>query len=147
MTGARRGRRVKEAGEETRMPKPEECLYTREHEWVWSDGDEIRIGVTEFAQGELGEVIYVELKDVGAAVAAGEEIGTIESVKAVAEVYAPVAGEIVARNEGLADKPETINEAPLGDGWLVRMRPADRSELEGLMDHAAYARYLEDESH
>jgi len=127
------------------MPKPEQCRYTREHEWVWLDGDEIRIGVTDFAQGELGEVIYVELKEVGATIASGDEIGTIESVKAVAEVYAPVAGEIVSRNEALADSPEQINEQPLGDGWLISMRPDDASELEGLMDHAAYMRYLEDE--
>lgn len=129
------------------MPKPEDCRYTREHEWIHAEGEAIRIGVTEFAQGELGEVIYVELKDVGASVSAGDEIGTIESVKAVAEVYAPVSGDIVSRNDALADKPETINDDPLGEGWLVTMKPAEDADLDALMDHAAYTRYLSDEGH
>lgn len=126
---------------------PKELRYSKEHEWALVDGDVVTVGVTHFAQDELGEVVFVELPEPGASFAAHDEIGTIESVKAVAEVYAPVSGDIVSRNDGLADKPETINDDPLGAGWLVTMKPADAAELDGLMDHAAYARYLADEGH
>ena len=128
------------------MPRPEACMYTKDHEWVHREGGVVRIGVTEFAQNELGDIVFVNLKDSGSALEQGDELGTIESVKAVAEVYAPVAGELVELNGALTDRPETINEDPHGDGWLVTMRPADPAALEGLMSHEAYRQFLEREA-
>jgi glycine cleavage system H protein len=122
---------------------PDDVKYSKDHEWVRAGGDEWEVGITDFAQSELGEVVYVELPEVGESFAAGDEIGTIESVKAVAEVYAPIAGEIVAVNEGLADAPERVNEDPHGEGWLVRMRPASEDALGDLMDASAYGEFVE----
>ena len=129
------------------MARQEECLYTKEHEWVHRDGDEIVVGITDFAQQELGDIVYVDMGDPGREVAAGEALGDIESVKAVAQVYAPVGGTVTAVNEDLADAPEKVNQDPFGEGWLVRMRPADPAELDALMDHEAYRRFLEEEGH
>ena len=125
------------------MPSPEECRYTKEHEWVHQDGDLLVVGVTDFAQSELGEIVYVDLKPAGPSLTAGDEIGTIESVKAVAEVYAPVRGDVVEVNAGLADTPEAINEDPMGSGWLVKMRPESADAFGELMDHATYVSYLD----
>jgi glycine cleavage system H protein len=122
---------------------PDDVRYSKDHEWVRAGGDEWEVGITDFAQSELGEVVYVELPEVGESFAAGDEIGTIESVKAVAEVYAPIAGEIVAVNEDLADAPERVNEDPHGEGWLVRMRPASEDALGDLMDASAYGEFVE----
>ena len=129
------------------MARQEECLYTKEHEWVLREGDEIVVGITDFAQQELGDIVYVDMGEPGREVAAGEAIGDIESVKAVAQVYAPVGGTVTAVNEELADAPEKVNQDPFGEGWLVRMKPADPAELDGLMDHEAYRRFLEEEGH
>ena len=129
------------------MARQEECLYTKEHEWVLRDGDEIVVGITDFAQQELGDIVYVDMGDPGREVAAGEAIGDIESVKAVAQVYAPVGGIVTAINEALADSPEKVNQDPFGEGWLVRMKPTDPGELDGLMDHEAYRRFLDEEGH
>jgi glycine cleavage system H protein len=120
-------------------------MFTKEHEWVYREDDIVRIGVTDFAQKELGDIVFVELKDGGTQLEAGDELGTIESVKAVAEVYAPVPGELLTANDVLTDKPETVNEDPYGDGWLVTFRPSDPSSLEDLMTHEAYSRFLEEE--
>ena len=119
---------------------PSDLRYTEEHEWVRPGDGVCRIGITAFAQDELGEVVFVELPEVGQTFQAGEEIGTIESVKAVAEIYAPVAGEIVAVNETLDAEPEKVNNDVYGEGWLVEMRYADAAELEGLLDAASYER-------
>ncbi|MEM6454099.1 MAG: glycine cleavage system protein GcvH [Acidobacteriota bacterium] len=124
---------------------PESYRYTEEHEWlrVGDDGT-ISLGVTAFAQNELGEVVYVELPSVGDAVTAGDPIGSIESVKAVAEIYSPIGGEIAAVNSSLDDAPEQVNDAPHDDGWLVRIKPDDdaQSVLDGLMDATAYRRHI-----
>jgi len=125
------------------MPRPEECRYTKEHEWIFREGELLVVGVSDFAQSELGEIVYVDLKPSGQTLTAGDELGTIESVKAVAEVYAPVRGEVVEVNAGLVDTPEAINEDPMGAGWLVKMRPESADAFEGLMDHATYASYLD----
>lgn len=124
---------------------PEDLKYSKDHEWVRVDGDECVFGITDFAQGELGEVVFVELPEVGDSFEAGDEIGTIESVKAVAEVYAPIGGEVVAVNEDLADSPEKVNDDPHGDGWLVRVKPGSADELGELMDASEYRELLDSE--
>jgi glycine cleavage system H protein len=121
---------------------PEEFVYSREHEWVRVEDDACTLGITDFAQQELGEVVFVELPEIGQSFNANDEIGTIESVKAVAEVYTPVAGEVIAVNQALADAPELVNEHPHGDGWLIRIKPASVSELGGLMDAKAYEAFI-----
>lgn len=117
---------------------PSEYRYTREHEWVKIEDDICVLGITHFAQNELGEVVFVELPELGQVFDAGAEIGTIESVKAVAEVYTPVAGEIVEINESLNDDPQTLNEDPHGDGWLVKVKFSSSSDFDELMDAEAY---------
>lgn len=117
---------------------PADYLYSEDHEWLRVEEDLAVIGVTDFAQQELGEVVFVELPEVGQSFAARDEVGTIESVKAVAEVYLPVGGEIVEVNEALADRPELVNESPHEDGWLVKVRMTETSELDGLMNAEAY---------
>ena len=123
---------------------PKEYLYSKEHEWLDLDGDVCTIGITEFAQKELGEVVYVELPEVGATHDAHDEIGTIESVKAVAEVYTPVGGEIVEINEALVDAPEMVNDNPHDDAWLVKIRVSDTSELKDLMNAEEYEEFIND---
>lgn len=118
--------------------------YTEKHEWIEpaaAGGGAFRVGITNFAQEQLGDVVSVELPDVGRAVAADEEFATIESVKAASEIYAPAAGEITAVNSALEDNPALVNEQPEADGWLVEMRLSDASVLEGLMDAAAYEKF------
>ena len=121
--------------------------YTEEHEWLTADGEHegravFRLGITEFAQDELGDVVFVELPEVDAEYSTGDEIGTIESVKAVAELYTPLAGQIVAVNEKVTDTPELLNEDPLGEGWLVRIAVDDAAAVEALMDADAYEKFL-----
>ncbi|WBB80790.1 glycine cleavage system protein GcvH [Micromonospora sp. WMMD882] len=118
---------------------PEDLRYTAEHEWVAGDGDgPVRVGITHFAQDALGDIVYVQLPDEGAVVAAGESFGEIESTKSVSEIYAPLSGTVSARNEALADTPEVINTDPYGDGWLVEIRPDDPAAVAGLLTAAAY---------
>jgi glycine cleavage system H protein len=121
---------------------PSEYLYSREHEWVRVEGDFCLLGITEFAQQELGEVVFVELPEVGQVFNAGDEIGTIESVKAVAEVYTPVAGEVVEINEVVVDDPELLNEDPHGEGWLVKVRFSSSADLQELMSAEQYEEYI-----
>lgn len=121
---------------------PKDLLYTEEHEWVLVEDDLCTIGITDFAQNELGEVVYVDLPEAGQSFDAGDEIGSLESVKAVAEVYAPVSGEVAEVNSELEDAPETVNDDAHGDGWLVKMRLGSPSELENLMDAEAYEEFL-----
>ena len=118
---------------------PDDRRYTKDHEWVRVEGAVAKVGITDFAQGELGDIVYVEAPAVGTTVAAGDVLGTIESVKAVSEVYAPVAGLVTASNPLLADKPETINTDPHGDGWICAIALSRPAEVEVLMDAAAYA--------
>jgi glycine cleavage system H protein len=117
---------------------PKDRRYTKEHEWVQVDGSVAAVGITEFAQRELGDIVYVELPEIGRSVALGEVLGTIESVKAVSELYAPVSGTITEVNALLADKPETINADAHGAGWICKLRLTAAGELDGLLDAAAY---------
>ncbi len=121
---------------------PSEYLYSREHEWVRVDDDVCILGITEFAQAELGEVVFVELPEVGQVFDTGDELGTIESVKAVAEVYTPVAGEVIEVNEAVTDDPELLNEDPHGEGWLIKLRFSSASDLKDLMNAEQYEEYV-----
>jgi glycine cleavage system H protein len=116
--------------------------FTKEHEWVRVDGDEATIGITDFAAGELGDIVYVELPKVGASVTAMQSMGTIEAVKTVADLFAPVTGVVTAINASLEQGPDLVNKDPFGDGWFVRVKVSNRKELDALMDHAAYQRMI-----
>jgi len=120
---------------------PSDYLYSREHEWVRVDGDVCILGITEFAQQELGEVVFVELPEVGQVFDSGDELGTIESVKAVAEVYTPVAGEIIEANDAVVDDPELLNEDPHHEGWLLKIRFSSAADLKQLMNAEQYEAY------
>lgn len=122
---------------------PDDLHYTSEHEWVRSDGDTVRVGVTDYAQEALGDIVFVTLPEVGAQVTAGQPCGEIESTKSVSDVYAPVSGTVVARNDGLDTAPELLNSDPYGDGWMIDIRPEDASAVDGLLDAAAYQAGLE----
>lgn len=121
---------------------PSEYLYSKEHEWVRVQDDICVLGITEFAQQELGEVVYVELPEAGQVFDTNDEIGTIESVKAVAEVYTPVAGEIVEVNDAVVDDPELLNEDPHAEGWLVKIRFSSAADLKALMSSEQYEEYV-----
>jgi glycine cleavage system H protein len=123
---------------------PNDLLYSEDHEWVRRlDNDRCRLGITSFAQDELGEVVFVELPEVGQTFETGDELGTIESVKAVAEIYSPVAGEAVAVNEALDAEPERVNADVYGDGWLVELQYSSEDDLAKLMDAAAYETFVD----
>lgn len=125
---------------------PGNLLYAPSHEWLRRDGEspgEATVGITDFAQDQLGDVVYVDLPTAGTAVSAGETCGEIESTKTVAELYAPVSGEVIAVNDELGDAPELVNESPYGEGWLIRLRIAAQAELEGLLDAAGYLAQIE----
>ncbi|HXK62319.1 MAG TPA: glycine cleavage system protein GcvH [Acidobacteriota bacterium] len=127
------------------MNIPEELYYTKEHEWI-SVKDEIgTVGITDHAQKELGDVVYVELPEPGSRVAAEEPLGSVESVKAVSEIYAPVSGRVLETNALLVDVPETLNQDPYGKGWIVRIKLDDNTELHNLMSSEEYRKYLEEE--
>jgi glycine cleavage system H protein len=117
---------------------PDDRKYTQDHEWVQMDGEIGTVGITDHAASELGDIVYVDLPDVGAEFSAGDSVGSIESVKAVADLYLPVSGEIVEINEALDGDPAQVNSSPLDDGWMLKVRLADPTELDGLMDAAAY---------
>lgn len=121
---------------------PSDYLYTREHEWIRVENDVCVLGITEFAQQELGEVVFVELPEVGQVFDTSDEIGTIESVKAVAEVYSPLAGEIVEINDAVVEDPELINEDPHNEGWLVKIRFSSAADLKQLMNGEQYEEYV-----
>jgi glycine cleavage system H protein len=123
------------------MSYPSQYRYTREHEWIDIHDGIGTVGITDFAQKELGDVVFVELPDVGQSFAVGEEIGSIESVKAVAEIFAPVSGEVVEVNSEIEDQPELVNREPHDDGWLFKIRLSDLAELDGLMDAEDYASF------
>lgn len=123
---------------------PDTRKYTQEHEWVLQTGDDTaRIGITDYAQQQLGDVVFVQLPEVGDTVDAGAGIGEVESTKSVSDLYAPLGGEVVARNERLDEQPELVNSDPLEQGWMVELRLSEASELEGLLDESAYQELIE----
>ncbi|MBZ5541900.1 MAG: glycine cleavage system protein GcvH [Acidobacteriia bacterium] len=124
------------------MAYPPQYRYTKEHEWIQVQGDLATIGITDYAQQELGDVVFVELPKPGSKIAAGKSFGTVESVKAVSEIYAPAAGEVVEANAALGEAPEKINQDPHGAAWLIKVRLANPAEISGLMDAAAYEAYI-----
>jgi glycine cleavage system H protein len=121
---------------------PNEYRYTKEHEWVRLEGAIATVGITDYAQHALGDVVYVDMPKMGAKVEAGKSFGTVESVKAVSEIYAPVSGDVTEINASLKDTPELINTDPHGQGWLIKMKGADASGIASLMDSAAYQAYI-----
>ena len=125
------------------MNVPEELRYSTDHEWVSRDGDVVRIGITDYAQDALGDVVFVEVPTVGAEVSAGARLLEVESTKSVSEVYAPVSGAVLEVNEALADAPQLLNEDPYGEGWICAIRMSDPGELDALLDAAAYQALIE----
>lgn len=121
---------------------PDELRYTKEHEWLRLKGDTATIGITHHAQDQLGDVVFVELPQVGAKLQAGKPFGTVESVKAVSDLFAPVTAEVVAVNDTLVKSPELVNSDPYGEGWMLEVRVTDRGALQALMDAASYALHL-----
>jgi glycine cleavage system H protein len=127
------------------MEIPADLLYTDEHEWIRVEGEEGTVGVTAFAEDQLGDVVYVELPEPGTQVTRGQAFGVIESVKAVYDLFAPATGEVVARNEALLDAPEKVNQSPYGDGWMIRVRLSQPGELDALMKPADYEAFATSE--
>jgi glycine cleavage system H protein len=120
------------------MNVPDDLRYSTDHEWARRDGDRIRVGITDFAQDALGDVVFVDLPTEGATVEAGGLLGEVESTKSVSEIYAPVAGEVVAVNGSLSDAPETLNADPYGEGWICEIVPSDATAVDGLLDASGY---------
>src|SRR5438094_5199847 len=127
------------------MDFPKDVKYTEQHEWARQEGDRIRIGITDYAQDALGDVVYVDTPQVGTEVRAGEPFGEVESTKSVSDVYAPVSGSVVERNEELADAPELVNQEPYGRGWMIAIQPSDPSQVDALLDAASYRAFTERE--
>ncbi|WP_298039155.1 glycine cleavage system protein GcvH [uncultured Desulfuromonas sp.] len=127
------------------MEFPEDLKYTEEHEWVLPEDDLVAVGITDYAQDALGDVVFVELPEVGVVLEAGKAFGVVESVKAVSDIYAPLSGEVVEINEELPDTPELINTSPYEDGWMIKIKVTDPGEVEDLMDAEAYQAFLEEE--
>lgn len=125
------------------MNFPEEFKYTEDHEWILIEDDVVTIGITDFAQDQLGDIVFVELPEVGDSLEVGKSFGVVESVKAVSDVYAPVSGEVVEVNEELPDDPEVLNNSPYGDGWMIKLKLADTAALDALMDVATYQEFVE----
>ncbi|PSL44423.1 glycine cleavage system H protein [Salsuginibacillus halophilus] len=127
------------------MNVPEGLKYSEEHEWVKEEGDKLRIGITDFAQSELGDIVFVELPEAGDEIEADEPFGSVESVKTVSELYAPVNGKVVEVNEDLEDNPEYVNESPYEKAWMIVVEPSNKDELNELMSAAAYKEMTDDE--
>ncbi len=125
---------------------PKELKYDREHEWIRTEGDVATMGISHFAQDQLGEVVYVDLPSAGDSITAGDAFGEVESVKSVSELFTPVSGEVVEVNEILADAPETVNEDPYGDGWMIKVRLSNPAEVDELMDADGYQAFLAEEA-
>ena len=125
---------------------PEDRRYTKEHEWIRLEGDRGTVGITHYAQEQLGDVVFLELPEVGRKIAPGEVFGTVESVKAVSELYSPVAGEVVEVNSALVQKPEVVNSDPHGAAWMMKVKLADPAAIGGLMDARAYQAYVQSEA-
>jgi glycine cleavage system H protein len=127
------------------MDFPEDLKYTKEHEWARLEGNIVAIGITDYAQENLGEIVYVELPEEGAEFSQGEAFGVVESTKAVSDLYSPVSGTVVEINDSLVDNPEIINEDPYEDGWIIRVEMSDPSELDRLLSTSDYATFIEEE--
>ena len=125
--------------------KPEELKYTKDHIWVKAEGDTAVIGLSDYAQNELGDIVFVEMPETGSKVTKGESFGTVESVKSVSDIVAPLNGEVVEFNQILEDTPETINSDPYGEGWIIKISISNAGELGELLDHAAYTEFTESE--
>lgn len=128
------------------MEFPEDLRYTREHEWTRVEGGRVRIGITDFAQDALGDVVYVDLPEVGAPVEADQPLGEVESTKSVSDVYSPISGTVVERNPLVDERPELVNEQPYGDGWLLVIQPADADAVDALLDASGYRAFLDNSS-
>ena len=129
------------------MNIPDDLRYSKEHEWVRTEGDVATVGITHFAQDQLGDVVFVELPEKGASVRQHASLGVVESVKAASDVYAPVSGEVLERNVKVIESPELVNSSPYQDGWLVKIRLSDKAEAAGLLDAAAYRAHVGDSAH
>ena len=127
------------------MEFPDELKYTEEHEWVMVEGDLAIVGITDFAQDALGDIVFVELPEAGSTVMAGKAFGVVESVKAVSDIYAPVSGTVEEINEELPDAPEILNTSPYGDGWMIKIRMSAPAEVDALMDAPAYLAHIAEE--
>lgn len=125
------------------MEFPEDVRYTKEHEWIRVEGPVVRVGITDFAQDALGDVVYVDVPEIGSTVRAGESFGEVESTKSVSDVYAPVTGRVVERNARLGDSPQLVNEDPYGQGWMIAIEAEGPGSVEGLMDAETYRRLVE----
>jgi glycine cleavage system H protein len=125
---------------------PEELSYTKDHEWVRLSGEEATVGITDHAQQQLGDVVYVEMPKVGDKFDAAEPFGSVESVKAVSEIYMPLSGSVVAVNDTLNDRPEKVNEDPYGDGWMIRVKMSNPAEADGLLSAVEYEDYIKEEA-
>ena len=125
------------------MNVPDDLRYTKEHEWVRVEGERLTVGITDFAQDALGDVVYVDVPETGTEVRAGEPFGEVESTKSVSDVYSPVTGTVIERNPALADAPELVNRDPYGDGWMVVISPTDAAELDALLEPGAYRELTE----
>jgi glycine cleavage system H protein len=136
---------VPSEAEDDDVSYPDDLRYTAEHEWARIDGDVVTVGITSYATDQLGDVVFVELPDVGRKLEAMKPFGVVEAVKTVSDLYAPVGGEVVEVNGALADNPAVVNQSPYEDGWMVRIRVADRSVLQQLMNSADYARMIEEQ--
>jgi len=123
---------------------PDDVRFTEDHEWARLEGKTVRIGISDYAQDQLGDIVFVELPEVGSSFGKGNEFGTVESVKTVSELYMPVSGEVIAVNEELADHPEYVNTDPYGTGWMIEVKPADIGEMDQLLDKDAYLKQLEE---
>ncbi len=124
------------------MSTPQNCKFSKEHEWAREDGNKVVVGISDHAQMELGDIVFVELPEVGSSVSKGESFGTVESVKAVSDVYSPVDGVVESVNEALADGPEAVNSSPYDSGWMIAITPNDKSQLDDLMDASAYEEFV-----
>ncbi|VEF47066.1 glycine cleavage system protein H [Bacillus freudenreichii] len=127
------------------MNTPAELRYSEEHEWVKEEGEKVRIGITDFAQSELGDIVFVELPEIGDEITADEPFGSVESVKTVSELYAPVSGKVVEVNEDLEDSPEFVNESPYEKAWMIVVEPSDTGELDNLMSAEDYVKMTSEE--
>lgn len=127
------------------MNTPKELRYSEEHEWVRVEGDKVRVGITDFAQSELGDIVFVELPEVGTEVTANEPFGSVESVKTVSELYAPISGKVVEVNEALNDNPEFVNESPYEKAWMIVIEPSDLSEVDNLLTAEQYEAMINEE--
>ncbi len=126
---------------------PKELKYTREHEWAKQEGDRVRVGITDYAQEQLGDVVFVELPKVGAKVTASKAFGVVESVKAVSDLFAPVSGEVVEANGELTKKPETVNQEPYGKGWMIVIKPSNKADWDQLLTAQQYEDFLKQAAH